>query len=306
MERVTAPSGSIVQLETKWRTRPADVIATDAAVTLWKTPRPPFDVESESESDGTILTYACTPTDVQFWMSGRPVSTGRIVPQTLLLTGPGMRSRAVFLETWRAYRIYLPQALIAECYESATGRAVSTDVVLADAKFVSEPAVEKLIQALVFSEISYGQFGRVYTNSVAMAITARLMATLAGVNSRGSQRGKLAGWRLSRVKEFIEASLGQPLALADLAEVAGLTRTHFASLFRASTGMTPHKYLLRRRVQRAQILLANTALPILQVAFEAGFQTQAHFTVVFKQVTGLPPGSWRAQVQPGFTESVSC
>ena len=59
-------------------------------------------------------------------------------------------------------------------------------------------------------------------------------------------------------------------------------------------------------MQRAQSLLANTALPISQVAFEAGFQAQAHFTVVFKQATGLPPGHWRAQAQPGITESVNC
>lgn len=299
MESEVTSSISLVRIETAWRTRPADVATADAAVTIWNTPHAQCEVESESGNDSTILTYACTPTNVQFWMGGKQVSNGCIAPRTLLVTGPSLRSRALFKEPWRAYRIYLPQSIIAECYEHAMGRAPATDVVMSDAKFVSDPEVEKLIQALVFSADEHDLFSRVYLNSVSLAVTARLMARLTGVRSSTREKGRLAKWRLTQVEDFIEANLDQPLGLGDLSAVAGLTRMHFAALFRASTGMTPHRYLLRRRISRAQeLLLMKCNMPIVQIALEVGFQTQAHFTVVFRNVTGITPARWRDSMRP--------
>lgn len=303
MESEVTAGIPLVRIETTWRTRPADVAAADAAVTIWNTPHALFDVESENGTDSTILTYSCSPTSVQFWMAGKQVSNGRIAPRTLLVTGPSLRSRALFKAPWRAYRIYLPQSMIAECYEHAMGRAPTSDVVLSDAKFVSDPQVEQLIQALVSSANENEHFGRVYLNGVSLAVTARLMARLTGVRSCTKERGRLAKWRLNKVKDFIEANLDQSLGLGDLSAVAGLTRMHFAALFRASTGMTPHQYLLKRRISKAQdLLLAKCKMPIVQIALEVGFQTQAHFSTVFKDITGITPARWREDMQPRFAD----
>jgi len=87
-----------------------------------------------------------------------------------------------------------------------------------------------------------------------------------------------------------------PIALEDMANAAGLSRMHFAAQFRASTGLSPHEYLVRRRIARAQELLLNPNLSIAAIAMDAGFQTQAHFTVVFRKVVGEPPGRWRKQL----------
>jgi AraC family transcriptional regulator len=81
--------------------------------------------------------------------------------------------------------------------------------------------------------------------------------------------------------------------LADLASSAGLTRMHFAAQFRAATGLRPHEYLLRRRIERAQEMLVGTGMSLVDVALSVGFQTQAHFTSVFKRYAGQPPRAWR-------------
>jgi len=105
--------------------------------------------------------------------------------------------------------------------------------------------------------------------------------------------GSLQNWRLRRVIEFVEANMQRPLALADLARTAGLSRMHFAAQFREATGLRPHEYVLRRRIERAKEMLAASAAPIAEVALHVGFSSQGHFTVVFKRFTGMSPYRWR-------------
>jgi isoquinoline 1-oxidoreductase subunit alpha len=104
----------------------------------------------------------------------------------------------------------------------------------------------------------------------------------------------LQTWRLKRVVEYVENHLSERIGLSDLAAVAGLSRMHFARQFRTATGLRPHEFFLRRRIQRAEELLRNTRMPIVEIALTVGFQTQAHFNTVFKRFAGCTPGRWRA------------
>jgi AraC family transcriptional regulator len=104
----------------------------------------------------------------------------------------------------------------------------------------------------------------------------------------------LQKWRLKRVVEYVENHLSERIGLSDLAVVAGLSRMHFARQFRTATGLRPHEFFLRRRIQRAEELLRTTTMPIFEIAPTVGFQTQAHLTTVFKRFAGCTPGRWRA------------
>jgi AraC family transcriptional regulator len=104
----------------------------------------------------------------------------------------------------------------------------------------------------------------------------------------------LQKWRLKRVLEYVDRHLSAKITLAELAAVAGLSRMHFASQFREATNLRPHEMVLRRRVQRAEELLQNTTTPIVEIALTVGFQTQAHFTTIFKRFIGSTPNRWRA------------
>lgn len=106
-------------------------------------------------------------------------------------------------------------------------------------------------------------------------------------------RAPLPPWRLKRVVAYIDGHLEDPITLADLAGVAGLSRMHFAAQFRAATGLRPHEFLLRRRIDRAQYLLAEPDRKLVDVALSVGFQTQAHFTTVFRRIVGETPHRWR-------------
>jgi AraC-like DNA-binding protein len=103
----------------------------------------------------------------------------------------------------------------------------------------------------------------------------------------------LPKWRLKRATHYIEANIGEPVSLGDLANAAGLSPAYFAAQFRIATGLRPHEYLLRRRIHHAQRMLLDHRTSIIEIALSVGFQTQAHFTTVFKRFVGQPPLRWR-------------
>jgi AraC-like DNA-binding protein len=105
----------------------------------------------------------------------------------------------------------------------------------------------------------------------------------------------LQKWRMKRVVDFVDAHLDQRITLPDMAATARLTRMYFAAQFRAATGVRPHDYLLRRRIDRACTLLRDSQMPLVEIALSVGFQTQAHFTTVFKRLMGETPCRWRCK-----------
>ena len=91
----------------------------------------------------------------------------------------------------------------------------------------------------------------------------------------------------------MSANLSEEVSLSRLAAECGLSTRHFARAFRLSTGMPPHRWLVRLRVERAKELLQTRALSLVDVALFSGFADQSHFTRVFKAVIGVAPGVWR-------------
>ncbi|MFP2237387.1 helix-turn-helix domain-containing protein [Pseudescherichia vulneris] len=109
--------------------------------------------------------------------------------------------------------------------------------------------------------------------------------------------GGLAPFVLRNVLAFIEASLAQPLTLADLAQEAALSEYHFARMFSLSMKMAPHQYVMQRRMTRAQDLVRNTSLPLTDIALACGFSSASHFSNRFKSVLGVTPSQLRASGQ---------
>jgi transcriptional regulator of acetoin/glycerol metabolism/AraC-like DNA-binding protein len=105
--------------------------------------------------------------------------------------------------------------------------------------------------------------------------------------------GGLSPGALRRVREHVEAHLSESMDLAMLAAVAGLSIHHFARGFKQSAGVTPHHYLTRKRVERAQDMLAHTDLSLSEIAYAVGFSDQSHLARHFRQMLGITPGQFR-------------
>jgi AraC family transcriptional regulator len=112
---------------------------------------------------------------------------------------------------------------------------------------------------------------------------------------RDVTRGGLAGWQRRRALELLRANLDGHVRLADLARACDLSVSHFARSFKAGFGVSCHRWLVERRVERAQELLIHTGIPLVDVASHSGFGDQAAFTRTFHRVVGMTPGRFRRE-----------
>ena len=105
--------------------------------------------------------------------------------------------------------------------------------------------------------------------------------------------GGLSPATMRRIRAYVDAHLGGSIDLATLAGVAGVSIHHFARGFKQSAGVTPHHYLIQKRVERAQDLLAQTDRSLSEIAYAVGFSDQSHLARHFRHMLGVTPGQFR-------------
>lgn len=159
---------------------------------------------------------------------------------------------------------------------------------------VEDPFVAAVVGELDRAHRLDGLLDPAYGETLSLAL-ARYMAG----RNRGFEKGAsgsatvLPRWRLKRVRDYVEANIDRPIAIAELAEAAGHSAGHFHRAFRASTGQTPLCYLNERRVARALAILEASDAAVLDVAAAVGFESPSHFARVFRTVTGRRPSEAR-------------
>lgn len=102
------------------------------------------------------------------------------------------------------------------------------------------------------------------------------------------------GPKVRQAQAFIDAHLGERLTLPDIAGLLEMSPYHFAHVFKRATGIAPHQYVIRRRMERGKELLVSTDLPIADIALAVGFANQSHFSAAFHRATGLTPQAYRS------------
>lgn len=284
--------GPAICLEQAWRELPRDKKGSHILVGRWR--EESLDVRrhsSEGNPDYAIVAIAMRSTIVMLKVDGRCVHDGRMAEGTAVLTSPASRSDAEFSGACDFIHLFVPTRRLLEIAREA---GVEAGAGTGDPKVIvsTDPVIERLAWLLPKASDHEGIASDVFLDGIATAIVTRMFSHSLAKDLPSSRRG-LVKWRLKRVQELIEAQLSEPLSLRDLARSAGLSRMHFAAQFRAATGMRPHEYLIRRRIQRAQEMLLTTSVPLVEVALSVGFQTQAHFTTVFRRLLGETPGRWR-------------
>jgi AraC-like DNA-binding protein len=156
---------------------------------------------------------------------------------------------------------------------------------------------DQLSRVLRTAGIDIRKLDRSADNAVGLPAVARLVETLEPSQSqmkKGRAGAALPKWRLMGLLKYIVVNIGEPITLANLVGTAGLSRICFAKQFRAATGIRPHDYVLRKRIDRDRRMLAKPAA-LVEIALSVGFQTQAHFTTLLKQFVGNAPYLWRRE-----------
>jgi AraC family transcriptional regulator len=114
--------------------------------------------------------------------------------------------------------------------------------------------------------------------------------------SRAASAGpRLTAWQRRRVLEHMDANLASPLRNKELAALVDYSEFHFNVAFRNSLGASPHEFLIRRRIERAQHLMLSSGMPLAEIASECGLADQAHLSRLFRKVVGESPAAWRRE-----------
>jgi AraC family transcriptional regulator len=157
-----------------------------------------------------------------------------------------------------------------------------------------DPSLRGLLQLLLHEVESSSPSGLLYIDSLATALAMRLLPACAEpAKTPHGAIAALPNHLLRRVLDRLEAALGEHIDLATLAAETGYSNGHFLKMFHASTGLTPHRYLLERRLQRARELIDARVLSIAEVAQACGFSSHAHLTTAFHKKFGLSPSMYR-------------
>jgi AraC-like DNA-binding protein len=111
--------------------------------------------------------------------------------------------------------------------------------------------------------------------------------------------GRLAPWQVRGVIDFIDDNLSATIRIDELARIARLSPSYFASVFKAAFGATPHQYIIDRRIEKATHLLLHTNLSICDIAIECGFTDQSHLCTLFRKKLGTTPRTLRKRAMQG-------
>jgi AraC family transcriptional regulator len=226
------------------------------------------------------------------WTAGRR----RDVPDWCLgdaqLVDLGDNPRVSLDTSFDSLRFYIPQIALDEMANEAGIRRVKG---LYAPNFGARDLVMfGLAQAVTAAMENPGDGTAMFTDSIALAFFAHIVCAYGSVSAAGSNAcGGLAPWQLQRARDFINANLAGDPSISQVADECGLSSSYFIRAFKQATGVPPHRWLTKQRVERAKELLRDPGRGLSDIAQLCGFVDQSHFTRVFSRSEGYSPGRWR-------------
>ena len=232
------------------------------------------------------------PSSMDLWIDGKHKPAMTHAPGATFLFDLRSDTVCEIHSSFDNLRFYISQASLDEL---AFDQGMRTTTGLASSAWGSHDKVLfGLANALLDQVERADERSALFIDHVALAFHAHVMETYGDVAVPiRSNLGKLSPWQLRRVLDFIAAHLNDDPCIADLAQECGLSSGYFSRAFRLTTGVTPHQWLTKRRVEQARQLLLGNGLGLADIALVCGFVDQSHFTRVFAKLEGDSPGRWR-------------
>lgn len=217
-------------------------------------------------------------------------------PSSIGYLPPGIRLDVAFLQASTATYVVLPDRI----FKQAAFETVDTSKV--NYRWMpntDDPVSYDLISALSkIAQTLDGNDWPLLADAIGTALAVRMFQRMGAVPRRADipHPGGLPAHKLKLVIDYIETNLAKPMRLDELAGIAQLSTFHFSRAFRAAMNIAPVKYVWKQRIERAKRALRTTRDSLVVVAFDCGFSSQSHFTTAFKEVTGVTPARFRAQL----------
>lgn len=258
----------------------------------------PFDGWFQPVPDHLVVIHLSGPVRVSRTLAGRRES--RLIPPGGAFIMPGGVDFGVRLEApLDTVHFYLRRAIVDEIAADFAAGGAAADVV--PGLGALDPLLEQIGLSLREQLHAAAPAAALYVDHLARAAAARLLQAHSTARLRsGALPGRGSGLsprQLRRALDYLDSALERDPSLPELAAAAGLSPVYFARQFKRSTGLAPHQYLLRRRLDRAKRLLQSGDQPIAAVALDCGFCHQEHLTRLFRRHCGTTPGAYRAKLR---------
>ena len=240
--------------------------------------------------------------DCELWGDGKCLAKADVPAGATYLYDLKHDPRYVINKPFHNLFFYLPRSALDGLTEQS--RTPRVGQLTCDLGVGHDDAIMRHIGALLQEGLRRPhETNQLFIDHMMLALTAHVAQTYGGLQQIAvSARGGLAPWQTKQACERLESDLGGKLSLAQIAAEFDLSVSHFSRAFRVSTGLPPHRWLLRQRVKAAKQLMTVRDLPLSEIAISAGFANQSHFTRVFSAAVGVSPAAWRREAK-GRSES---
>ncbi|RXH54159.1 helix-turn-helix transcriptional regulator [Granulicella sibirica] len=242
--------------------------------------------------DCTQITVALSPAHVRGEWQGAhgQLEHRELYGDMVWIVPPGVPHVIHFDRPATLVHLYLTEAFFQNMVENAPAQVGGC---LVPSLLVRDPFLVELAKMLHRESLD-GHLSTMFTQSVATLTATHLIRSYSNrAPAHTSMKGGLGSGRERRVLSYIEEHLSTSITLQDLARVAAVSPNYLITLFQQSIGMTPHKYVVQMRMERAYALLKQKELSLLEIAQRCGFQDQSQFTTVFRRYSGRTPGHFR-------------
>ena len=257
---------------------------------------PPCDHPAHEHPTHFLQLQTAGPVKYEWTARGQDHS-GTAGPGTIFICPRGSRDRVLWQGPTSRIALAVHPRLLAQALEQT---AHLQDIELRQHFELHDRHLESLMRALRADLEDGSPAGRLYGESLATALAVYLQRRYAVFPTPILQfRNGMPTARLNRVLEFIRANLSEDIKLSALAETAGMSSHYFSELFKQSTGLSPHQYVLREKVERAKEHLRNPNTSIIEASAITGFVDQSYFTKVFRRLVGVTPSEFRANAVEG-------
>lgn len=255
---------------------------------------PPRGVELQSEADPTIvLSLAAKPNRIHQVLGDRHY-TGLYRKGDIAITPAGLPSAYQSEGDDHYLFVQIPSPFLRQVAREAI--EIHPDRVELLPEFCVRNLQIEQILMLLRSELHQGGdgIGRLYIESLTNALVVQLLRNYSTAQPHVAvYEGGLGDRKLLQVTNYINDYLDRDIKLADLAQLLGMSQSHFSHLFKQSIGISPHQYLLQQRVERAKQLLKQTEQSVMEIALACGFDSHSHLSKQFRQFTGMTPKAYR-------------
>lgn len=240
-----------------------------------------------------IITYYGTPQEI-VWRRGGERLAGATRGGTITIIPEGHEGRWDIAGPIGVSHVFLSQQRLRESADQLPGGL--TVELLARVGF-EDPVAARIMELLGREAAAADASARLFVEQATDLLVTQLIRGHSSSSAlEPPVRRGLADWQVRKVTAYMQAHLDQSIGLDVLADLAGLSRFHFCTAFRLATGSTPHAWLVKLRIERAQLLLARTELSVIQVALEVGYETASAFTASFRKMTGMTPTTFRQRL----------